>query len=1321
MDIKTITVVAMVIASALMSVPFWIAPDAAALGPETDSAQSDSSIIGPAADNQLGYSVSIVGDVDGDGLDDMLIGTPFVPPGMGSGARVGRAYLYLGNTTGLGNNTYTSQAKSEFIGQNPFDLAGLTVAGAGDVDGDGLGDMLIGAPNAGNGGRVYLVLGNRTNLGRFVSLSNVFAYYEGGAASMELGTAMASGDLNGDGFSDLVLGAPTGNAVFVVFGNSTGMKKNITLNSNADAKYTDPTNSQSLGKSLAVGDLDGDAIGDIIMGAPFYDARYSNDGAVFVVFGGKAKTWPAGGASLPGGSDAWLRGDALADNFGTTVTAGDMDGNSSMELVVGAPGWDHGVDADSGMTYIFNGTDRVNWTKGMWAENTTLGYWGVDGNDQAPSSIAMGDVNGDGLCDLAVGAYRNDSLRGRVHIIQGSAPLPYGNRSLDTAHHWFMGEAVDDRLGWSVSLGGDVNGDAYADVFMGAPRHANASALNSGKAYLFTRENNSAPGAGTGKSITIFADPAYSMDARAVPVGGTIYLEVNATDANASTTDSTKAYVTSSVTDTDGITVLLKETGVNTGIYRGKAEVRDHSFEPYRWIGATEGETITVSTVCICGFDTVYVGSDPAITPDNTSVNGDAFEDMFYTQKFDFLRAQTVTWTFETNATNWLKWNATNSTLYGLPDNSDVGVHWVNLTVRDTLFKAASVNFTMRVHNTAPRISTVDNLTAMEDIPYYIDYNSSDDGQGTITWRLLTGHAWLHIDANTGLLNGTPGDVDIGTRTVEVSVDDGNGGFDVHNFTLTVGNVNDPPVILTKDVLYADEDVAYSVQYTALDPDPGDVLEWRMVTNATWLSFVSDNVLMGTPQNDNVGRYWVNVSVEDPMGLVDHHNFTLTANNTNDPPIITTIPKGVAKAGEVYTYDSDATDVDVGAVITWSLAQGPSGMTVDHVTGNVTWTPTDAQVGIADVDLSVSDGVANDSQQWTIDVKARPVNDAPVAKLLAPANGSQVQWPGPSLQWNGSDADGDVVKYGLYLSKNKDLVEARSISALVDNDTVMRTYTYTSVAPLDEDSMYYWTVVPYDGKVRGTCQSGIWSFEVGAGTTQNHPPSFSDEIPEQNVTLGGTLTVALRPYVMETDIGDMLTFSFVGVTPEGMTIDSVTGVLTWTPPSTGTYTVTIAVSDGKASAQGSIVIKVSESGGGGDGDDGKDGQGGMDMLMMFGIIMIIALVIVGLSLVATRGRKQKEEEYGPVDEKVKPSSSTGEDEEEEEEEKEEADDEVEKEDEEKGWEDEEEEQEEGSKETDTGKDGAEKREEEGEDDDDEGMEEMEVESEVIEDRHLGKD
>jgi len=357
-------------------------------------------------------------------------------------------------------------------------------------------------------------------------------------------------------------------------------------------------------------------------------------------------------------------------------------------------------------------------------------------------------------------------------------------------------------------------------------------------------------------------------------------------------------------------------------------------------------------------------------------------------------------------------------------------------------------------------------------------------------------------------------------------------------------------------------------------------------------------------------------------------------------------------------------------------------------------------------------------------VKARPVNVPPVAELLAPANGSQVQWPGPALQWNGSDEDGDVVKYGLYLSKDKDLVGAHSISALVDNDTVMRTYAYTSVAPLDEDSMYYWTVVPYDGKVRGSCLSGIWSFKVGAGPIQNHPPSLSGEIPEQNVTLGGTLTLALSPYVMDTDIGDVLTFSLVGVPPEGMTIDNATGVLTWTPPNTGTYTITIAVSDGIASAQGSFVIKVSETGGGdGDGDDDKD-EGGMDMLMMIGLIIIIAIVIVGLSLVAMRGRKQEDEEYGPVDEKVRPLISSGEEDDEEEDEGEDKEEEdEEKGDEKKGGEDEEEDEDkeegEDEEEDERQKDSGGKDGEGGEDD--EGMEEMEVESEVIEDRNLGKD
>jgi hypothetical protein len=114
------------------------------------------------------------------------------------------------------------------------------------------------------------------------------------------------------------------------------------------------------------------------------------------------------------------------------------------------------------------------------------------------------------------------------------------------------------------------------------------------------------------------------------------------------------------------------------------------------------------------------------------------------------------------------------------------------------------------------------------------------------------------------------------------------GAFDSRSFTLEVLNINDPPIISTEDVLTANEDALYQIYYKAVDIDPTmDVFEWSLRTNSGFLTIDAETgLLSGTPTQDDVGEWWVNVSVSDGNGGFDWSNFTLTVLNVNDPPLI---------------------------------------------------------------------------------------------------------------------------------------------------------------------------------------------------------------------------------------------------------------------------------------------------------------------------------------------------------------------------------------------------------------------------------------------------
>ncbi len=167
-----------------------------------------------------------------------------------------------------------------------------------------------------------------------------------------------------------------------------------------------------------------------------------------------------------------------------------------------------------------------------------------------------------------------------------------------------------------------------------------------------------------------------------------------------------------------------------------------------------------------------------------------ATEDVLYSVDYEAtdVDLDVLTWSLATNA-SWLNINTNSGVLSGLPTNADVGSFWVNVSVSDGNGGADWTNFTLTVSNTndAPAIITMDIETAMEGILYSVDYNASDIDQDVLAWNLTTDAGiWLSINGTTGVLNGTPSGADAGSYWVNVSVIDGNGGLDWHNFTLEV-------------------------------------------------------------------------------------------------------------------------------------------------------------------------------------------------------------------------------------------------------------------------------------------------------------------------------------------------------------------------------------------------------------------------------------------------------------------------------------------------------------------------------------------------------
>ncbi len=371
---------------------------------------------GAAADDRLGAALAVA-DMDGDGLLDLVTGAP------GAAGGAGRVAMWAGPLSGA---AAVDEGTVQRDGGATGDAAGAALAAGADVDGDGYGDVLIGAPGADSGaGGAWWIDGPHTG----AAVLDAAAFIGGGTPGDQAGAALDfAGDVDGDGFVDLLVGGPGAGSAWLLLGATTTAPR-----LDAPAARVDGA---GLGAAVAgVGDTDGDGLDDIALGAGL-DA-----GAVYVVSG--VLSGVVALTDLPN----VRQGVGAADRVGLAVArTGDLDGDGYGDVLVG------GADGAWLLHGPVTGVDTV--------AGAAVGFAGAGGGFGA-AVASVGDVDGDGFEDLAVGAPGADA----AYVFFGPHS---GVRAATEADRTLTGEA-GSAAGVALAGGGDLTGDATGDLVVGAP------------------------------------------------------------------------------------------------------------------------------------------------------------------------------------------------------------------------------------------------------------------------------------------------------------------------------------------------------------------------------------------------------------------------------------------------------------------------------------------------------------------------------------------------------------------------------------------------------------------------------------------------------------------------------------------------------------------------------------------------------------------------------------------------------------------------------------------------------------------------------------
>ena len=958
-------------------------PKRAAIQNATLAAESSGPVVfeewanftGERPSERYGQSVSGAGDVNRDGYDDVIVGSPMNQAML----TAGRAFLYFGGprTNNLPNVTLT--------GQGPDDEFGYSVSDAGDVNNDSYPDVIVGAPEndaGGSGaGRAYIFYGG-------ASMDNTpDVILTGTAQTDRFGYSVSgAGDLNGDGYDDVVVGAPFSNAggrfagkVHVFFGaKKMGTTANVTITGTFDY--------EEIGRSVSsAGDVNNDGYDDLIIG--LNDNTYgTNCGAMHIYHGG---------ASMDNIVDVNITGTAKGDDFGRQVScAGDVNNDGYSDVIVGAMDDDSG-GINAGAAHVFFGGNQMNSTTDVkLVGSAEADYFGF-------AVSGAGDLNRDGFDDVVVGAYYNDASGPR----SGQAYVYYGGAAMDNVTDLKLdGPLTDDNFGWAVSGAGDMDNDGYGDIIVGAPKN-DAGGYDTGTAFVHRAHPAIRDPSVSLGPIAIWSKHGYingtnlSRDfgpelndllRKTAPSGsdgyGNSYADLSLRAAASSCGNLTIARLEIIYTFETTLPEFTDRLNQFISSHKAEKDAAGNLKVGLRTSSKTPGKLM---------LDDLSIAVDraPALRepiPDRTMPEDSADPEVldlydYFVDDYDAADRLSFSLVSATNASMVKVEIVGNRYLSADALEGEGNDNWtgeVALVVEAAdhrALKTVSNPFRLVVENEndAPVITSQPALRAVGGQEYIYQATAADGDNDTLTYGLFRKPGNMTIDSATGLVRWIPSRGGAYDATVTAS----DGVLTCYqDFRITVPNRPPRTTAGAAPTAYVLE--PYALNITAADDDQ-DPLVFSLLSNIEGMTIdPRSGRLAWVPSQPGV--YYAAIRISDGTDDADCQ-LNITVLQRNRPPKIYSTPATSATVGLVYAYDANATDID-GDLLSFIAVEIPSGMSFDNATGRMTWTP--AATGNFWARLKVVDGRGGEGlQEFVISVKAR---ERSTLEFTAPAEGGTV-------------------------------------------------------------------------------------------------------------------------------------------------------------------------------------------------------------------------------------------------------------------------------------------------------------------------------------------